>query len=148
MGDRSSDPPRRYSICNRERAPMRRGRFGSARYGGPCAAGPDETNAALSHGRTQSGAGRRPRFVSYRQESEILQSRFVLDRGSSIRNKFPHLGDVTKSRVDHSAACVTWTSGPQRRTGSADVKGGSEEPPFLLVRPAPKLGGCRERSAA
>jgi hypothetical protein len=43
------------------RAPMRRGDLGDTK--GLNAARPDDLSAALSHGRTRSGAGRRPRFL-------------------------------------------------------------------------------------
>ncbi len=50
----------RYSSCNRERAPMRRGR--PRRHEGPPCGGARRLTAALSR-ETRSGAGRRPRFV-------------------------------------------------------------------------------------
>src|SRR5438034_8464944 len=51
--------PGRYSICNRERPDAAEA---LSRHGGPCAAGPDELTAALSHGRLEAGPGGGPAF--------------------------------------------------------------------------------------
>src|SRR5919198_3146246 len=111
MGDRSSEPCRRYSVCNRERAPMRRGRLGSARYGGPYAAGPDEITAALLTGDSKRGRAAAPFCVLIGGFAESCSLGFAIGENSPPGGT-PGFPASTNIRFAY------WTSGPQRRTAT------------------------------
>ena len=101
---------------------MRRGRLGSARYGGPYAAGPDETTAALLTGELKAGPGGGPvlRLIGRSGKSCSI--------GFAISEKVPRLGDARLAYLDHDPLCVldVWAAETDRYAG---VKGGSKNRP-------------------
>src|SRR5438874_2347468 len=61
--------PGRYSICNRERAPMRRGRYGSKFVRALCGGARRNINCGSPHGRPERGHGGGPVLLGPGQQN-------------------------------------------------------------------------------
>ena len=113
----------RYCACNRDSAPMRRGRLGSLIRRASLRRGLTDYCGSLSR-ENRSGAGRRPRFLL------------------SGDNPLPGVGG--KPRSAHYATALDRTPGPQRRTESA-LRGGRQAALSFALRPG-DVGWVHERS--
>ena len=115
--------PARYCACNRDSAPMRRGRLGSLIRRASLRRGLTDYCGSLSR-ENRSGAGRRPRFL--------------------LSGDNPLQGVGGKPWSAHYATALDRTPGPQRRTESAS-KGGRQAVLSFALRPG-DVGWVHERS--